>query len=75
VAVPMNERITIRLTDEVNEALEQLRQDKQLPMQSRQDAFRYIVEAWLTERGYLPRTMDDLNDSLLDIRSTDDPTK
>jgi hypothetical protein len=70
----MNERITIRLTDEVNGALEQLRQDKLMPMQSRQDAFRYIVEAWLAEHGYLPRTMDELNDPQLATRSIDDPT-
>jgi hypothetical protein len=71
----MNERITIRLTDEVNGALEQLRQDNQMPMRSRQDAFRYIVEAWLTERGYLPRraTLDSPN-AQLDERSIDGRT-
>jgi hypothetical protein len=71
----MNERITIRLTDDVNGALERLRQDKVMPMQSRQDAFRYIVEDWLAERGYLPRPAGpDSPDAQLDERSIDGQT-
>ena len=70
----MNERITIRLTDKISGALERLLQDKVTPMKSRQDAFRYIVEDWLVERGYLPPTMDEPNNPQLDTRSMDDPT-
>lgn len=52
----MNERITVRITPEVKDALERFHQQQQLiPMRSRQDAFRHIIEDWLAAHGYLAR--------------------
>ena len=49
----MNERITIRVTAEMKAALEQFHQDQVVPVRSRQDAFRYIIEDWLIGHDYL----------------------
>lgn len=40
----MNERITIRVTADMKEALERFHQEQVTPMRSRQDAFRHIIE-------------------------------
>ena len=51
----MNDRITIRISADVKEALERLHREQVIPMRSRQDAFRHIIEDWLMDRGYLPK--------------------
>lgn len=49
----MNERITIRVTAEMRKALERFHQDQVVPLRSRQDAFRFIIEDWLIGHHYL----------------------
>jgi hypothetical protein len=49
----MNERITIRVTAEMKEALECFHQDQVVAVRSRQDVFRRIIEDWLIGHGYL----------------------
>jgi hypothetical protein len=50
----MADRITIRVSQDVADALDRFIAEGVLPAKSKQDAFRHIVADWLTTQGYLP---------------------
>ncbi|ODT13983.1 MAG: hypothetical protein ABS35_36225 [Kaistia sp. SCN 65-12] len=52
----MTDRITIRVGADLAEALDRFIATGIQPFRSRQDAFRHIVNTWLTREGYLPDT-------------------
>ena len=49
----MKERITVRVADDIKQALERFHQQQLIPLGTRQDVYRYIVEDWLRAHGYL----------------------
>lgn len=49
----MADRITIRVTQDVVEALDRFIAAGVVPVRTKQDAFRHIVDDWLTTKGYL----------------------
>ena len=49
----MADRVTVRVTAELVEALDRFIAAQLIPARSRQDAFRHIAEDWLTSKGYL----------------------
>ncbi len=50
----MEERITIRVTADMKEALERFHRHQTTPLRSRQDGFRHIIVDWLARQCYLP---------------------
>lgn len=56
--VLMIDRITIRITPDIAEALERFIAEEMGPPASRQDAFRHILRDWLISTGYLKNSPD-----------------
>lgn len=52
----MADRITIRITPEIGEALDRFRAEQFQSKMSRQEAFRQITNDWLMSQGYLGQT-------------------
>ncbi|HEV2515389.1 MAG TPA: hypothetical protein VGV07_09085 [Devosia sp.] len=50
----MTERVTIRISADLAEALDRFIAADVAPFRSRQDAFRHIVGIWLINEGYMP---------------------
>jgi metal-responsive CopG/Arc/MetJ family transcriptional regulator len=50
----MTDRVTIRISQELSEALDRFIEAEVVPVRSRQDAFRHIVTTWLASEGYAP---------------------
>jgi hypothetical protein len=55
---PVNNRITIRIESDVDEALKRVISSELTTAKSKQDAFRHIVRDWLTLKGYLAHVTD-----------------
>jgi hypothetical protein len=51
----MTDRVTIRISQDLSEALDRFIEAGVAPVRSRQDAFRHIVTAWLDSAGYAPK--------------------
>ena len=49
----MTDRVTIRVSPDLAEALDRFMALNAPPFRSRQDAFRHIVCDWLTAEGYM----------------------
>lgn len=50
----MTDRVTIRISADLAEALDRFIAADVAPFRSRQDAFRHIVRMWLINEGYMP---------------------
>jgi hypothetical protein len=50
----LTDRVTIRISADLAEALDRFIAAKDAPFRSRQDAFRHIVGIWLINQGYMP---------------------
>jgi hypothetical protein len=50
----MTDRVTIRISADLAEALDRFMASDVAVVRSRQDAFRHIVGIWLTDQGYMP---------------------
>lgn len=50
----MSDRITIRISPELESALDQFITDQSVAVRSRQEALRFIASDWLAARGYGP---------------------
>ena len=48
----MADRVTIRISPELSEALDRFVEAEVAPVRSRQEAFRHIAWRWLTDKGY-----------------------
>ena len=51
----MTDRVTIRISQELSDALARFIEAGAVPVRSRQDAFRHIVTTWLASQGYVPQ--------------------
>ncbi|WP_152664547.1 hypothetical protein [Devosia geojensis] len=49
----MRNRITIRIEDDVAEALERFISEGPSDFRTKQDAYRFVVREWLVTKGYL----------------------
>ena len=49
----MKDKITVRITPELAEAFNAFIEKSPEPIRSRQDGLRYILQDWLSDRGYL----------------------
>jgi hypothetical protein len=49
----MTDRITLRITPELQEAFERFIADGHVPLTSKQDAFGHILRDWLIAHGYI----------------------
>ena len=50
----MTDRVTIRVSADLADALDRFIAADVVRFRSRQDAFRHIVHTWLTDEGYMP---------------------
>lgn len=50
----MTDRVTIRISADLADALDRFIAADGAPFRSRQDAFRHIVATWLTDEGHMP---------------------
>lgn len=50
----MADKVTIRISADLAEALDRFIAADLAPFRSRQDAFRHIVSIWLANEGYMP---------------------
>ena len=50
----MTDRVTIRISTDLADALDRFIATDIAPFRSRQDAFRHIVRTWLISGGYMP---------------------
>lgn len=57
----MTDRITIRISTDLAEALDRFIAADVAPFRSRQDAFRHIVGIWLINEGYMPNSTAEPN--------------
>lgn len=49
----MSERITIRIDNDVEEALDRFISLEGAGLRTKQDAYRFIIRQWLMQQGYL----------------------
>lgn len=49
----MTDSITIRISPDLDKALDRFLAADVAPFRSRQDAFRHIASTWLTDEGYI----------------------
>jgi hypothetical protein len=54
----MDERVTIRVGEDIAAGLARFRKDEGAECRSKQDAFRYIVRDWLLNHSYLEDVPD-----------------
>lgn len=50
----MTDRVTIRISADLAEALDRFIAADVAPFRSRQEAFRHIVSIWLINQGFMP---------------------